>query len=340
MEETSYSSVGIISSSSIKLDDSDSGKSSTGIQFTAATWQNKPKFVELLSPDSKNGSATWKYQLPNSLQRTPSTLAVVTAQHIDSNSSGPVDFVVATHIELNSGETGSNMCTLSGFNSRLGSDMEAVWTYNVTGNCSVDLTLEGDSKSVLKFSDDGSTVAFAVFVFYPLTHTTTPQLHCIDGQTGNLIFLFEGDNLGPSSVSLSRDGERIAYSNGLVINVLQKSTGQLLTKPLVRQMVSDVQICPMGIFLLYAINDGSVIRRWNETTGQFQITPYQPTTPAGEPNTWIAVSHSTSVNGKSANPSGNYQVFSGLFLFCVHMASLFDIRSIFLSPVFLTFINY
>ena len=33
-------------------------------------------------------------------------------------------------------------------------------------------------------------------------------------------------------------------------------------------------------------------------------TPFQPKTPAGAPNTWIAVSHATSVNGEGKNPAG------------------------------------
>ena len=87
--------------------------------------------------------------------------------------------------------------------------------------------------------------------------------------------------------------------------VFDASKGQLLTKPITRQIVSDVHICPMGVFLLYAINKGSAIRRWNATAREFQLTPHQPKTPSGgTPNSWVAVSHSTSVNGGGSNPAG------------------------------------
>ena len=45
--------------------------------------------------------------------------------------------------------------TLLGFNSK-NSAGKPVWGYSVAGNCTVDLTLEGDSKPTLKMSDDGS----------------------------------------------------------------------------------------------------------------------------------------------------------------------------------------
>ena len=80
---------------------------------------------------------------------------------------------------------------------------------------------------------------------------------------------------------MSRGGDYIAYGNGLTIYVLEKATGQLRNKaPLIREIESEVTICPMGTFLLYAVNDGSVVRRWNATSKEYQLTPFQPKTPA------------------------------------------------------------
>ena len=286
-----YSSVGIIGSPSSlnRLQDDDE------IRFAAATWLNNPKMMEVFSTQSKNATADWSYQPPDI--PPSSTLAVTTSRHIDYNSAGQVDVVVANEVEKH--------CFLLGFNSKNG-NAKPIWRYNVPGNCSVDLTLEGDSKATVKFSDDGSTVVFAVLIFDPVTQQIRPQLHCIEGQTGVVKFVHElkNEQPGTNSVSLSRDGAHIAYSNGLTVYVLEKATGTLRTKPLVREIVSDVHICPMGIFLLYAINQGSVIRRWNESSKEFEITPYQPKTPPGDPNSWIAVSHSTSVNGEGKSSSG------------------------------------
>ena len=74
------------------------------------------------------------------------------------------------------------------------------WMYTVPGDCAVDLTLEGDSEPALAISDDGSTVAFAVSI------GSTPQLHCVNGQTGTPKFVFHVQDEKPSdtSVSLSR----------------------------------------------------------------------------------------------------------------------------------------
>ena len=298
LDASMYSSVGVIGLPSLTNEGEGTG---ADVRFAAASWLDAPKLVEVFSSDSTNGTVDWSYE-PESFKDTPSTLAVATARHIDLNRSGLVDMVVANHFQDGQGE---KACFLLGFSSTI-SAAKHLWRYNVTGNCSVDLILEGDSKPTLKLSDDGSTVVFAVAVFDPKTQTDVPELHCINGQTGALIFVFRLDNERPgtSSVSMSRGGDHIAYSNGLVVYVLEKSTGTLRTKPLVRQMVSDVHICPMGVYLLYAVNDGSVVRRWNATTEQFEITPFQVKTPSGAPNSWIAVSHTTSVNGEGKNPGG------------------------------------
>ena len=293
--ESMYSSVGLISSPTL-LD-----SATFDVRFAAATWLNEPKMVEVFSSDSKNGSVEWSYQ-PATLNHSASTLAVATARHVDFNSSGRVDMVVARYLQGKEGGT----CTLLGFNSK-NSAGKPVWEYSVAGNCTVDLTLEGDSKPTLKMSDDGSTVIFAVTIYSVEGESNIPELHCIDGQIGNAIFVFQPENKqsGAKSVSMSRGGDYIAYGNGLTIYVLEKATGQLRNKaPLVRQIESDVVICPMGTFLLYAVNDGSVVRRWNATSKEYQLTPFQPKTPAGAPNTWIAVSHATSVNGEGKNPAG------------------------------------
>ena len=267
-------------------------------RFAAATWLHDPKMVEVLT-DSGSRNLTnlaWTYR-PAGLAGTPSTLAVATARHIDQSSAGLIDLVVAHRFQPNN--TSGSACYLLGFAS--GGNGTHAWMYEVPGDCTVDLTLEGDSEPALAISDDGSTVAFAVAI------GSIPQLHCVDGQTGMPKFVFHVQNQKPSatSVSLSRDGERIAYGNGLKVYVLDTSKGQLLTGPLTRQIVSDVHICPMGIFLLYAVNEGSAIRRWNAAAGEFQLTPHQPETPSGGmPNSWVAVSHSTSVNGGGSNPAG------------------------------------
>jgi|EP00945_MAST-04E_sp_MAST-4E-sp1_P002069 hypothetical protein len=294
LDASMYSSVGVVGSPSLK-----NGVGS-GVRFAAASWLNDPKLMEVFSPDSQNGTVDWSYE-PDNFKDTPSTLAVATARHIDLSSSGPVDLVVANQFQ----DQGERSCFLLGFSSK-SSAAKQMWRYNVTGNCSVDLTLEGDSKPTLKVSDDGSTVVFAVKVSDPKTQTGVPELHCINGQTGALMFVFrlENEPPGTNSVSMSRGGDHIAYSNGLMVYVLEKSTGKLRTKALSRQMVSDVHICPMGVFLLYAVNDGSVVRRWNSTSGEFEITPFQPQTPLGPPNTWVAVSHTTSVNGEGKNAGG------------------------------------
>eukprot|EP00949_MAST-11_sp_MAST-11-sp1_P001877 g1877.t1 len=287
MDAAMYSSVGVVGHT----------KDSDVVRFAAASWLNDPKLVEVFSTESENGTVDWMYQ-PASLKGSPSTIAVSTARHIDLNSSGFVDVVAAAHVQGERGQQSS--CVLLGF--RSDSDKpEPIWQYNVSGNCSVDLTLEGDSKAALKLSDDGSTVVFAVAV------SGLPELHCVDGQTGSPLFVFRPENgkLGMSSVSLSRGGNHIAYGNGNLIYVLEKSSGKLrTTAPLTRQMVSEVHICPMGVFLLYAVNDGSVVRRWNARAGEYQITKFQPKTPDGPPNTWIAVSHATSVNGGGGSPAG------------------------------------
>ena len=295
VEESMYSSVGIVSFPT--LFDS----TAADIRFVAATWLNEPKVVEVFSSNSKNGSVEWSYQ-PASLNQSASTLAVATARHVDANSSGRVDMAVARY--LRGEEDGS--CALLGFDSKYSAE-KPVWEYSIKGNCSVDLTLEGDSKPALKMSDDGSTVAFAVTVYSAEGKSDVPELHCLDGQTGKAIFVFQPENKQPgsSSVSMSRGGDYVAYGNGLTIYVLEKATGQLrTTAPLVRQMQSDVHICPMGTFLLYAINEGSIVRRWNATSKEYEVTPFQPKTPPGTPNTWIAVSHATSVNGEGKNPAG------------------------------------
>jgi hypothetical protein len=292
-KDSVYSSVGIVGNPSLQ---SSRDEGEDNIHFAAATWDSGYNIMEVFSPQSKNATANWEYK-----PSTPtSSLAVATSRHIDFKSSGPVNLVVANFFRGI-----MNSCVLLGFNSD-SVDANPIWQYNVPGNCSVNLALEGDSQPTLKFSDDGSTVVFAVSIFDPINETNTPQLHCIDGQNGSLNFVYEliNEEPGTNSVSLSRDGSRIAYGNGLIVYVLEKSTGHLLTKPLVRQVVSDVHICPMGVFLLYAINQGSVVRRFNETSKEFEVTPYQPKTPPGEPNSWIAVSHSTSVNGEGKSPSG------------------------------------
>lgn len=286
-----FSSVGIIGSATSSDDNI------SGIKFAAATWMNGPELVEVFSSESKNGTVNWVYQQHDISE---STLAVAAARHIDLPSSGPVDLVVAKQYQAQ----GFGACVLLGFSSK-NSTANPRWKYNIVGNCSVDLTLEGDSKPTLKLSDDGSTVVFAVVTFDARTETNTPQLHCVDGQSGGSIFVFQPENtsVGTNSVSLSRGGKYIAYSNGLTVYVLERS-GQLRSTPLLRQMESDVHICPMGVFLLYAVNDGSVVRSWNASSKEYQITPFQPKTPAGTPNTWIAVSHATSVNGEGSNPTG------------------------------------
>ena len=297
LNDSMFSSVGVIGSPSLSNGvETDAGN----VRFAAASWLNVPKLVEVFAPNSLNGTVDWSYE-PDSFKDTPSTLAVATARHIDLNSSGFVDLVVANHFQ----EQGENACFLLGFISKK-SAAQLLWRYNVTGNCSVDLTLEGDSKPTLKLSDDGSTVVFAVTVYDPKTQTDVSELHCINGQTGAPMFVFQltNEQPGANSVSISRGGDYIAYSNGLMVYVLEKSTGKLRTKAMARQMVSDVHICPMGVFLLYAVNDGSVVRRWNSTSEEFEITPFQPQTPPGPPNTWIAVSHATSVNGEGKNAGG------------------------------------
>eukprot|EP00505_MAST-04D_sp_SCG-Rhode-Island_P001715 Stramenopile-MAST_4_protein_1715 len=296
LPSTLFTSVGVIASPSLMLQEE------LAVRFAAATWDRDPMLAEVFSPSSINATAAWTYRPDSSI--TPSSLAVATARHIDMKSTGPVDLVVATYFEDQQGH-GRSACNIVGFKSG-DSAAKPIWQYNVTGSCSVDLSLEGDSKAALKMSDDGSTVVFAVSVLDDASGTAVPQLHCIDGQTGKLQFVYQPKNEKPgsNSVSLSRGGDHIAYSNGLTIYVVEKSTGQLRTKPLVRQMYSDVHICPMGMFLLYAINLGSVVRRWNAATEQYEVTPFQPKTPAGEPNSWIAVSHSTSVNGEDHNPAG------------------------------------
>ena len=285
-----FSSVGVVGSV-------DGGSPVT--RFAAATWLDDPKMVEVLTAGGRLENATtlaWTYR-PSDLAGTPSTLAVATARHVDKQSAGPVDLVAAHRFQRSSAS--GSACYLLGFSS--GGNGTHTWMYTVPGDCAVDLTLEGDSEPALAISDDGSTVAFAVTV------GKTPQLHCVDGQTGTPKFVYhvEDEQPGATSVSLSRDGQRVAYGNGLSVYVLDASRGQLLTKPLTRQIESDVHICPMGMFLLYAVNEGSAIRRWNATAGEFQLTPHQPKTPSGGmPNSWVAVSHSTSVNGGGSNPAG------------------------------------
>ena len=325
-----YSSVGIIGLPTLKNEMAGTGKN---VRFAAASWLKAPKLVEVFSSDSRNGTVDWSYE-PESFKDTTSTLAVATARHIDLNRSGPVDMVVANHFQ---DEQGQNACFLLGFSST-NSAAKHLWRYNVTGNCSVDLILEGDSKPTLKLSDDGSTVVFAVTISDPKTQTDVPELHCINGQTGALMFVFRLDNERPgtNSVSMSRGGDHIAYSNGLVVYVLEKSTGTLRTKPLVRQMVSDVHICPMGVYLLYAVNDGSVVRRWNATTTKFEITPFQAKTPPGPPNSWIAVSHTTSVNGEGKNPGGCIAAIGWLGMGVNQGVAKLDIFSMLTGKVFVS----
>ena len=263
------------------------------VRFAVSTWLNDPKQVEVFASDSTNSTTSWTYE-PSKLQNTESTLAVTTSRHIDKTSAGAIDLVVAHRFQKQNVST----CFLVGFSSNY---PKPAWQYSLKGSCAVDLSLEGDSKPTIAMSDDGSTAVFAVSV------DNLPQLHCVDAQTGAQKFVYSlyDQKPGTNSVSLSRDGSRIAYSNGLVVYVIDGSTGTLLTHPIVRQMPSDVHICPMGIFLLYAVNKGSTIQRWNATAQKFQVTPYQPKTPPdGPPNSWIAVSHRTSVNGGGGSPAG------------------------------------
>ena len=43
-------------------------------------------------------------------------------------------------------------------------------------------------------SDDGSTVIFAVTVYSVEGESNIPELHCIDGQIENAIFVFQPEN--------------------------------------------------------------------------------------------------------------------------------------------------
>ena len=95
MNDSMFSSVGVIGSPSLSNGvETDAGN----VRFADASWLNVPKLVEVFAPNSLNGTVDWSYE-PDSFKDTPSTLAVATARHIDLNSSGFVDLVVANHFQ-------------------------------------------------------------------------------------------------------------------------------------------------------------------------------------------------------------------------------------------------
>jgi hypothetical protein len=257
--------------------------------FSAATWLNAPVYAEAFKADT-TGVPVWHYDSSN----TEAEFRTSTARHIDTTSVGPIDIAVGEF-------TGpDDNCVLYGFAST-GTGTPA-WTYTIP-QCYVDDV--DQTYTVLQISDDGSTVGYAVMSnysqsggFYP---SPTNQLHLLNAQTGQLLFIYD---LGPSipasggGISSDRHGATWAYTVGAIVYIINSPSGTLRTAPINKGYASATNICPMGTFLTYGYED-AVVAKWNSTT-----LVYDTVLTISGNDQWIVWTSATSVNGGGSMPNG------------------------------------
>jgi len=237
-----------------------------------------------------------------------SEFAVATARHIDSTPVGDVDVAIAENAPIN------NTCSVSGWAST-GKNVGARWFYQIP---SCGIMLSNFDEILVQMSDDGSTVAFAVFSTHnssggPDYPSATSQLHVLNGQTGQLLFIYDLHDYTTTKsmmlhVSMSRHGEYIAFGAYNLVYVLEKATGKLRGDPFDKTYQVPVQICPMGVFLVGGYQDGFVAK-WDATSKSYVV---QFTVPGqdSEGNVWMQQYAATSVNGGGSNPDGCLVAFA------------------------------
>jgi len=124
--------------------------------------------------------------------------------------------------------------------------------------------------TAIAISDDGSTIGIAVAsnTSSPKNHAApTSQFHILNAQAGKVMAIYDlGTNVAVSemSVSITRDGSLIAFTNTPVVYVLT-SAGKLHTPAMTMPNSAPVQICPLGIYLTTG-DDNAQIYRWNTTS--------------------------------------------------------------------------
>jgi len=138
---------------------------------------------------------------------------------------------------------------------------------------------------------------------HPNTHLTytspTAQLHVIDAQSGKLLWIYD---LGPTvqpgelSVSMSRDGSYISFTNVPTAYVLEKATGQLRAGAINLPFYAPVQIDSLGNYLTTG-SDSAVIYEWNTQSSSYTLAYNIPI--AG----WYFWTSVSSLNGESGTNS-------------------------------------
>lgn len=250
--------------------------------FASATWLNEPIFTELW--DAK-GTIDWKYQ-----SSSPTAMFDVSvARHVDSNSSGPVQLAVLESF------LGGGDCNLRGFTGASGGG-KPVWTYTLT-NCSAN-EVSGEEGSSLEMSDDGSTVAIAVWSTFNGTEQTG-QLHVLDAQTGKLLYFVKALTGFQLHVSLSRHGDWTAFTDGRNVTVYSRK-GVPRAPTFVAPGLG--YLCPMGVFLLSG-STFAVLYEWNQKQGEYvNIWSESGVDPSG--NQWFFYTGAITVNGGGSSPDG------------------------------------
>jgi len=234
--------------------------------------------------------------------REGATVAVATARHIDAAAVGPVDVIVGAWTGRD-----NQTCVLAGFVSTQASGPAPTprWTWRLPG-CALDL-VSGDVDRLFDISDDGSTVAMGVVAAPPGGGggAAVPQLIWLDAQTGARGGAYSPPAAAPGlmSVSLARDGARLAWVLGTSVYVVDRATGALVGgAPVNRTWQSTAIICPMGHFLAFGTAAGATVLAWNGTA--FAPHTLLPgTLPDG--TAWQAETLAISVNGgPTGGPDG------------------------------------
>lgn len=251
--------------------------------FASATWLNEPIFAELW--DGK-GQLSWAFQSSN----TSAIFDVAVARHIDSNSSGPITVAVLESFINLGGD-----CILRGFGTTAGKAVPA-WTYTLT-NCSAN-DVSGEAGSSLEMSDDGSTVAIAVWSTFNSTEQTG-QLHVLDAQTGKLLYFVKAATGEELHVSISRHGEWTAFTDGRSVSVYNR-TGFLRTAPFT--VPENAYLCPMGVFLMSGYTDAKLYE-WKEQDGAYKLI-WSMSGQDAEGNQWYFWTTAFTVNGGGGAPDG------------------------------------